>query len=116
MELFILMVIDGILLCAGQIFLKSGMAELPEFTLSWGYVGRFLVCWKMLLCGISFTAAGLLWLYVLKNFPFSQAYPLSCVTYVFGMVAAIFLFHEQVSLLQWGGMLFIMLGCYMIAK
>lgn len=116
MELLLLMVIDGILLCAGQIFLKIGMAELPEFSLSWAYIWQFLLSWKMLLCGISFAAAGLLWLYVLKNFPFSQAYPLSCVTYLFGMIAAIFIFHEQVSLLHWGGMLFIMIGCFMIAK
>ena len=36
--------------------------------------------------------------------------------YVFGMLAAIYIFHEQVSTVRWLGILLIMAGCYLIAK
>ena len=35
-------------------------------------------------------------MYILRHYPFSQAYPLSSLAYVFGMVAAMWIFHEQV--------------------
>lgn len=116
MQLFLLMLCDGILLCLGQVFLKLGMAELTPWSWTWSNVGRFLLCWKMALCGLSFLGGCTLWMYVLKNFPFSQAYPLSSITYVFGMVAAMFIFREHVSVAQWCGILLILVGCWLIAK
>jgi drug/metabolite transporter (DMT)-like permease len=45
-----------------------------------------------------------------------MAYPLVSLSYVFGMIAAIVFFHETVDWVKWLGVLFIMLGCYLIAK
>lgn len=55
-------------------------------------------------------------MYILKHYPFSQAYPLSSLAYVFGMVASLFVFREQVSWMQWAGVLLIMAGCYCVAQ
>jgi undecaprenyl phosphate-alpha-L-ara4N flippase subunit ArnE len=35
---------------------------------------------------------------------------------VFGMIAAMLVFHEEVSVTKWAGVLLIMAGCYFIAK
>ena len=55
-------------------------------------------------------------MYILRHYPFSLAYPLSSLAYVFGMVAAMWIFHEQISLVQWLGILLIMAGCYCVAN
>jgi len=38
------------------------------------------------------------------------------MSYVFGMVAAILFFHEEVSLQKWCGVACIVLGCALIAR
>lgn len=77
----------------------------------WG----FSVFYK-LMCGLFFGAASLLWMYIVKHFPLSVAYPMVSITYIFGMLAAILFFHEQVSVWKWLGIGFIMIGCCLIAK
>ena len=58
----------------------------------------------------------MLWLYILKHYPFSIAYPLSCISYIFGALAAMMIFHEHISLLQWIGILLIMAGCALLVR
>lgn len=53
---------------------------------------------------------------MLRVFPLSIAYPLSSLSYVFGMIAAIVCFHEQVDIVKWIGVGLIMAGCCLIAK
>ena len=55
-------------------------------------------------------------MHILKNYPFSMAYPLISMSYVFGMVASVLIFHETVPAVRWIGVLLIMAGCYFIAK
>ena len=55
-------------------------------------------------------------MYILKHWAFSQAYPLSSLAYVFGMIAAMFVFHEHIAWTQWVGILLIMGGCYLVAN
>jgi undecaprenyl phosphate-alpha-L-ara4N flippase subunit ArnE len=38
------------------------------------------------------------------------------LSYVFGMLAALLVFHEQVSVAQWTGVALIVLGCILIAR
>ena len=58
--------------------------------------------------------ASLLWMYITRQFPFSTAYPMVSLSYVFGMLAAIVVFHEEVSVIKWLGVFFIILGCLLI--
>ena len=62
------------------------------------------------------TLAMVLWGYILKHFEFSVAYPITAFAYVFGVLAAIFIFHETVSFTRWVGVFFIVLGAFLIAK
>ena len=57
-----------------------------------------------------------LWMYIIKHFPFSMAYPMVSLSYVMGMFAAIIFFHEQIPLIRWVGVFLILTGCVLIAK
>ena len=89
MKLILLALIQSALLCAGQLFMKLALKSVDTVTWSWSFVWSQITNWWWLACGISFTAAGLLWMYILKHWSFSQAYPLRSLAYVFGMIAAL---------------------------
>ena len=55
-------------------------------------------------------------LYILKHFPFSIAYPLSCLSFVFGMLGAWCFLGESIPLIRWVGIALILLGAVFIAK
>ena len=115
-KLIPLALIQSLFLCGGQVFLKLAMAASGPFSWTWRFLRTQLTNWWFLACGVSFGIATVLWLYILKHYPFSIAYPLSCMSYVFGMFAAILVFHEQVDWMQWLGVFLVMTGCVLIAK
>jgi undecaprenyl phosphate-alpha-L-ara4N flippase subunit ArnE len=45
-----------------------------------------------------------------------MAYPMISLSYVFGMLAAMFIFHETIPLTRWVGVALIILGCIFVAK
>ena len=96
--------------------LKLALASSGPFRWSWEFFKSQLTNWWFPACGVSFGIATVLWLYILKHFPFSLAYPLSCISYIFGMMAAIFIFHENVNWTQWLGVLLIMGGCILVSR
>ena len=61
-------------------------------------------------------AATILWFYILKHNDLSLVYPLISISYIFGTIAAVFIFHETVSPMRWFGVLFIMIGVAFLAK
>lgn len=115
-KLIVIAVTQSAFLCGGQVLLKLGLAASGPFSWSWSFFKSQLTNWWFLFCGLSFGVATVLWLYILKHFPFSIAYPLSCLSYAFGMVAAILVFHEQVNWVQWLGVFLVMTGCVLIAR
>lgn len=90
--------------------------RMPAFSWSRGFWLSLLVNWQFAACGLLFGAASLLWAYIVKTFPFSTAYPMVSLSYVFGMFAAIMFFHEEVSAAKWLGVALIMMGCFLTAK
>ena len=111
-----LAIIQALLLAAGQVLLKFALRAAGVFEWSTGFFANQLTNWWWLACGISFCGAGILWMYILRNYPFSQAYQLSSLAYVFGMIAALWLFDEHISLTAWIGVLLIMAGCYLVTR
>lgn len=111
-----LALIQSILLAGAQVFLKFALARMKPFGWTRDFWCSLLVNWQFAACGLLFLAASLLWMYMLKNFPFSVAYPLVSLSYVFGMIAAIVFFHEDVSATRWIGVGLIMAGCCLIAR
>lgn len=116
MRLLLISIVQSLLLCGGQVLLKYALLRMGAFSWSVAFFVRNLTNWWFLGCGVCYGCATALWLYILKTFPFSMAYPMISLSYVFGMLAAIFLFHEQVPLVRWLGVLLIMAGCVLIAK
>ena len=74
MRLLLISVIQSVLLCGGQVLLKLAMQRAGAFSWSLDFLSRNLTNWWLLACGICYGAATLLWLYIIKNFPFSMAY------------------------------------------
>lgn len=108
--------LQGILMCSGQIVLKIALNRLPSFAWTRHFWYQVLIDWPLALSGLLWGAAALLWMYMVKNFPFGTIYPMLSLSYVFGILAAIFIFHEEVSPIKWTGVFLIMIGCILITK
>ena len=69
MRLIVLALVQSIFLCGGQMFMKMALKAVGtvSFSFSWAFITSQLVNWWWLACGLSFTIAGLLWMYILKT-------------------------------------------------
>lgn len=112
----VLAVIQSIFLASAQVFLKFSLAKMHPFGWTKDFWVNLLLNWQFACCGVFFTVGSFMWMYIVKHYPLSVAYPMISLSYVFGMLSAIFFFHEEVSLTKWIGVGFIMLGCCLIAK
>ena len=115
-KIFSFVILQCLLLTAGQVFLKFALMRMAPFGWNRTFWSSVFLNWQFAACGLCFLMASLLWMYIVKVFPFSSAYPMVSLSYVFGMLAAILFFHEDVSVAKWLGVLFIVLGCMLIAK
>jgi len=111
-----LAIVQSLLLASGQVLLKYALERMLPFSMTGAFWKSVFVNWQFAACGLCYGAGSLLWFYILKHFPFSMAYPMVSLSYVFGMIAAVIFFHEPVSITKWLGVLLIMAGCYLIAK
>ncbi|GHT20313.1 hypothetical protein FACS189429_8470 [Bacteroidia bacterium] len=116
LKVILLTIIQCCFLAGGQVCFKFAVQKIEKFSFSWAYFVDMLTNWWLLASGVLLVTATVLWGYILKHFPFSVAYPVTAFAYVFGLLAAVFIFHENVPLIRWAGVLVIMLGIYLIAK
>lgn len=115
-KLIILSTIQSLFLVTAQIFLKFAMARMDAFKFAWSWFKAILVNWQLACSGIAIATASILWFYILKHFDFSVAYPMISISYIFGQLAAIFIFHETVPLTRWIGVGLIVLGVMLVVK
>ena len=111
-----LVALQTLFLSGGQVLLKLALQQLGKFEWSRAFFKSVFTDWWFLACGISFGVATVLWLYILKKFPFSQAYPLTSLSFVFGMIAAWLVFSERIPFSRWVGLILVVLGCFLIMK
>lgn len=116
MPLLLLALVQSLLLAGGQVLLKFALVRMLPFSMTLAFWKSVFLNWQFAACGLCYGAGSLLWFHIIKHYPFSMAYPLVSLSYVFGMIAAIVFFHEQVDFLKWTGVLLIMAGCYLIAR
>lgn len=112
----ILAIIQSAMLAGGQVFLKFALARMLPFGWNWRFWGSVFLNWQFAVCGLLFGNSSLLWFYIVKHYPLSVAYPMISLSYVFGLLAAVVFFHEEVSLTKWAGIALIMAGCCLVAK
>lgn len=115
-QLLGLSLLQSIMLSFGQLTLKIALGHMLPFEWTWRFWSHMLTNWWFLLCGIMFGGASLLWMYILKHWPLSMAYPMVSMSYVIAMVMAVVFLHESIVWTRWLGVGLIMLGCMMVAK
>jgi len=116
LKVIILTIFQCLLLASGQVCFKFAVEKIDKFRWSWEYFADLITNWWLLASGICLISATILWGGILKYFEFSIAYPITAFAYVFGMLAAIFIFNETVSIMRWIGVGLIILGVFFIAK
>lgn len=115
-QLIGLSVIQSIALAIGQMALKLALEKMPHFTWTAAFWLDLITNWWLLLSGILCGGATVLWMYILKHYPLSMAYPMASMSYVIALFIAIFFLHETVSWNRWVGVALIMVGCIFVAK
>ena len=115
-RVILLSTVQCLFLAGGQVCLKFAMTRMAKFSLTWTFIANILTNWYLLASGICMAFATALWLYLMKHFAFSIIYPMISISYIFGMLAAIYIFHETVPITRWIGVLLIMAGIVLIAK
>ena len=115
-RLLILAFFQSATLAMGQVLLKYGLQRMEPFGWNLSFWKSVFLNWQFALCGVFMAIQTLLWMYIIKHFPLSIAYPLGSMSYVFTMIAAMVFFHEDVNMLKWIGVFFIMTGCVLLTR
>jgi undecaprenyl phosphate-alpha-L-ara4N flippase subunit ArnE len=116
LKIILLTILQCLFLSGGQVCFKFAVQKIGKFTLSWTYIADILTNWWLLASGVNLIAATILWGYILKHFKFSVAYPITAIAYIFGILAAVFIFHETVPPTRWLGVGLIIVGVILIVK
>lgn len=114
--LLTLALIQSALLAIGQVMLKLGVGRMEPFGWNERFWHSVLFNWQFAASGLCFGAGSLLWMYIVKRFPLSMAYPMISLSYVFGLIAAAMVFHEIVDYKKWLGVTLIIGGCILISR
>ncbi len=118
MPLMVLMpVVIGVL---GQVLLKIGMVQIGKYSLMQkGIVLQYIkiIFNPYVFFGLAAYFVGtMFWLYLISRVPLNFAYPLLSLSYVFIAIISIFLFKEQVSVVNWVGIAVIMFGVILVTQ
>lgn len=114
--LIILIILQSILLVGAQTLLKISVALFGPFSWSWQFFKTVFTTWQFAASGGCALTAMLVWMYVLKHYEFSIAYPLLSISYIIGLLSSVFILHEVVPLTRWIGVFIVMIGVYFIVK
>ena len=116
--LLVLMTIQSFFLVVSQILLKYGLKSLslrPELSIAYKILYAAICPW-IIISILSLFISGVIWLYVLKKYEFSVAYPLVSISYVFALIAGRMLFSEPIGVYKILGIIFIIIGVSFITK
>jgi len=108
--------VQCLLLTITQLLLKVSLMQFGPFKWSWGYFKGVFFNPVFFLTGICALFAVLLWMYILKRYEFSIVYPLTSISYIFGLVAAQWILNEQVPVTRWIGVIIITIGVFFVIK
>ncbi|MCQ2286200.1 MAG: EamA family transporter [Bacteroidales bacterium] len=114
--LILLVCIQSILLVGAQTLLKISVELFGQFQWSWTYFKTVLTTWQFAASGICALSALFVWMFTLKRFDFSVAYPLLSISYIIGLLSAQFILHETVPLTRWIGVIIVIIGVIFIVK
>lgn len=114
--IYILAVLAVGLTVAGQVLVKMGMDQVGAFTFSLRMFVQAFTNWRVVLGFVLAFGGSVFWLGVVSRVPFSVAYPLLSMSYIFGLIAAFALFRERISISNIIGTLLICIGIVLAAR
>ena len=115
LKFIIIGILQSLFLTSGQVFLKHSMNKVGNLELSLSFL-RSLINIPIFASIASFIVAAGLWLYMLKYYNFSMAYPMTSISYIFGMFASALILHESIPMTRWIGVVIIVIGVFFIIK
>lgn len=115
--LFFYMIIQTLTMALSQSTLKMGLERLEGWTWTWScLVDKVFLNGWIQVAVVLMVVTNVLWFWILKEFPFSVAYPLTALGFIFGLFISVFLLHETVCWNQWVGVGFILTGCLFMIR
>ena len=108
--------VQGLFLAGAQILLKLALMKMDNFSWTWKFFQDLFVNWYLLASGVSAVFATLLWTFILKHNDISLVYPLTSMSYIFGILGGMFIFHEVVPTMRWVGVVFIIIGAVFLTR
>jgi multidrug transporter EmrE-like cation transporter len=111
----------GVLLnAAAQLLIKAGSERISQLSFSWENVvpmGMQVATSPFIILGLVFYVVSVvIWIGVLSRVPVSVAYPMLSLGYVVNAIAAYYLFGEALTTMRISGILFILIGVYLVAR
>lgn len=117
LKLISLLLVNQVTLIGGQVLLKIALDRVPALSWTWSWIWHNVILNPILILAIVlFTGGNLIWVYMLKLYPLSTAYPLTSIGFVFSMLSGWLILKETITPLQWLGVVLVMAGCYLIAS
>jgi len=116
LKLVLLATVQSLFLVSSQIFMKLAMQKIDKVEFSWQFISAMLKNYHFALSGVAIAFASTIWMYILKKYEFSTAYPMISISYIFGLVAAYYIFKENIPFTRWLGVFVIILGIILITR
>lgn len=111
-----LITLQSLLLVLTQSFAKIALKAFGTFEWTWHYLKVVFTTWQFAVFGLLGFAAMSLYAYILNNYEFSLAYPLTSISYIFSLIVAVIIFQEVVPWTRWVGVIIIMVGVFFVLK
>lgn len=115
-RLFILILLQATLVIGSECFLKVALSKIGDFSWTWAFFKDALTCWQLYAAGIMAITGVVEWMFVLKRYDLSLAYPLTAISFILSLVAGAVIFHEAVPPTRWIGVVLIMVGAFLVAR
>lgn len=112
---YLLLATSMILAIAGQIFLKKGVS-VSSLSLNYLSIFKTLFSPMVFLGFFLYGTSSIVWLFVLKKFPLSTAYPALSLTYIAIVLFSVIIFKEPLTINKIIGITLIFSGVYILFR
>ena len=116
LRLIFLIILQSVLLVGSQTLLKIAVGIFGKFSFTWAFIAKALTTWQFFMSGVCALSAFIIWIYTLRHYDFSLAYPLLGISYIIGLFSAWLVLGEAVPLTRWIGVIIIVVGVYFTVK
>lgn len=114
---FLLALFSVLCLVANQVLLKHWLEKrnIAVWPLN-SSLFKSMLSVEMIIIALLVILSGFIWIYLLSKVEFSILYPMISLSYVFGALAAKYIFNENIPTTRWFGIVFIIIGVLIITK